>query len=332
MGSNLAIILVLGFEFAWGQATVTVNPSHPTSETAETASFATIDKKWMVQGVLEAPFYSFYLGAPAVNGVAYLPNFAPRLGPRIVYRDFGALVTFGLPLPGYEKRRRGDSTYRNFILNSYWRQDAFDIYFQKFRGFYVASPLTELSDKKPDRYPQLPDAQVLNFGLNWYHVFNPSRYSLKAAFDLSEFQIKSGGSWMMNPFYTHAEIFLGNKFIAGSDPNALTSIPNLAAGRFDTLGCTFGYGYNYVDGHFFTAAQLAWGPGLQVQRFQRSDGNDSDVLTAAAKLNINLAIGWNESIYNAGVKVLVDSLWAKVQDTQVSSSLVSGQLFFGGRF
>lgn len=286
----------------------------------------------MFQGVLELPFYSFYLGAPSVNGVAYLPNFAPRVGPRLVYKDIGALVTLGLPLPENEKNRRGDSSYTNIILNSYWRQNAMDFYFQRFKGFYVASPLTELSGAKPDRYPQLPDARVFNMGLNWYHVLDPRRYSLKAAFDLTEFQTKSGGSWLYNPYYTHMEMFLGDKFLPGTDPNALSSIPNLAAGRFDTVGCTVGYGYSYIRDRFFAAGQAAWGPGLQMQRFQRSDGNDSEVLGLAAKLNLNIASGWNHETYVGGVKVLVDSLWAKVQDTQVSSSLVSAQFFFGGRF
>lgn len=325
MGSHLILLFFIAVS-AWAQ----VNPGEPVQE--EAPIFKDIEKPWTVQGVFELPFYSFYLGAPAIHGQAYVPNFAPRLGPRIGYKDFGGIVTFGLPIPASEKHRRGDSTYTNFILNSYWRQNAFDFYFQRFRGFYVSSPFTELSVHKPDVYPQLPDATVLNAGFNWYHVMSPNHYSLKAVFDLSEFQLKSGGSWIYNPYYTHLEMFLGNKFIPGSDVNALTQMPNLSSGRFDTLGCTVGYGYSYVELPFFATGQLAWGPGLQLQRFRRDDGDDHKVLNLAAKLNVNLATGWNHKDYVAGLKVLVDSLWARVQDTQVSSSLISIQLFAGTRF
>lgn len=80
--------------------------------------FKKIEHPWLVEAVLELPLYSFYLGAPAVDGVAYVPNFAPRLGPRLVYREFGAMITFSLPIPELEKYRRGDSVQENFIFNS----------------------------------------------------------------------------------------------------------------------------------------------------------------------------------------------------------------------
>ena len=124
--------------------------------------FEALEGPVLVQGVLELPFYSFYLGAPNVKGVAYLPSFAPRLGPRIMWKNIGATVTFALPIPKNEKYRRGTSDQRNFILNSYWRQNAVDLYYQKFRSFYVSSPFRELSVNKPARYPQLPDAEVTN--------------------------------------------------------------------------------------------------------------------------------------------------------------------------
>lgn len=301
-------------------------------ETVEPNNFKSVDHKWLVESVLEFPFYSFYVGAPDVNGVAYLPNFMPRLGPRVIYKDYGALVTFSLPIPKEEVRRRGQSKEETFILNSYWRQNAYDLYYQRIRGFYVDSPFTELSLNKPDRYPQLPDTRVLNMGFNWYYVLNPEKYSLKAAFDQNEFQLSSGGSWVVHPFYTHFEMFLGDRFIPGSSSNMLSQLPNLASGRFDTIGLAAGYGYTYIHSSFFLSAQGVWGPALQVQRIRRSMGNDSEVLSFAAKLNVNGSAGWNRDEYVGGVKVLVDSLWAKILDTQLSSSLVSVQFFFGRRF
>lgn len=287
---------------------------------------------WLVEGVLELPFYSFYLGAPAVKGVAYLPNFAPRLGPRVVYRDVGATLTFSLPIPAAERTRRGDSKASSVIINSYWRQFAFDLYYQRYKGFYASSPWTELSVHKPERYSQMPDAQVINYGANGYIVFDPGRYSLKAAFDQTEFQTASGGSWLVSPFYNHLEMYLGNSFIPGSDPSAFPALPNLASGRFDTLGTGVGYGYTFVRNRFFLTGQAAYGPGFQYQRVRRSDGDRSGVYSLAAKLNVNAAAGWNYPAYAGGVKLLVDSVWARVQDTQVTSSLVSVQFFFGRRF
>lgn len=334
MGQSLVVFLLLSSQLA--SADYPLAAPSPAPTTADPASlespFKDVHPKWLVQTVLEFPFYSFYLGAPAIRGVAYLPNFAPRLGPRVVYRDFGATVTLSLPIPEREKERRGDSTQQNFIFNSYWRRYAYDVFYQRIRGFYVNSPFTELSVHKPDRYPQLPDTRVLNVGFNGYYVVNPQRYSLRAAFDQDEFQTQSGGSWILNPFFTHFEMGLGKKLILGSNPETLPELPNIASGRFRTLGVAGGFGYTYIRSKFFATGQATWGPGFQFQEIDRSDGNDSKVTSLAAKLNVNASAGWNHVDYVGGVKVLVDSIWARVVDTQLSSSLVSVQLFFGHRF
>ncbi len=287
---------------------------------------------WRVLGILDFPFYSFYLGAPAVHGVAYVPNFAPRLGPRILYRDIGATITMALPVPDNEKRRRGDSTHTGISFNSYWRRNAMDLYYHRFRGFYVSSPFTELSFNKPERYPLLPDARATTYGINWYFVSSPARYSLRAAFDLHEFQLKSGGSWIYNPYYNHLQISVGNEFIPGIGSESLVALPNLASGRMDTAGMAVGYGYTYIYNHYFATAQGAIGPGLQYQRIQRTDGNDTEVVSFSAKVNVNLSTGWNNEKYVGGMKVLVDTIWAQVSDTQVYSSLINVQFFLGYRF
>lgn len=294
--------------------------------------FKEVEHPWVVQGLFDLPFYSFYLGAPSVHGIAYLPNFAPRLGARVLFKDVGATLTLALPIPKEERTRRGSSTQTGLLLNSYWRRSAMDLYYREFRGFYVSSPFTELSLNKPDRYPQLPDARVKTFGANFYFVANPERYSLKAAFDCSEFQTESGGSTILNPFFNHLEISIGNKFVPGIGSDALAALPNLASGRMDTMGLAFGYGYTVIRGRFFATLQGAIGPAGQYQRIQRADGNNTEVLAFAAKLNVNGSFGWNADEYVGGFKGLIDTLWAEISDTQVYSSLINAQIFFGKRF
>lgn len=330
MGKTLTLLLFTAFCLS-ARAAGDRPAQKPVTGPVE-STFKNVEHPWLAAGVFEFPFYWFYLGAPAIKGSAYVPNFLPRLGAKVGYKDFGAQITLGLPiLSKSEQNRRGKSSQNGLTVNSYWRQNAFDLYFQRFTGFYVSDPFTEAKPSKPARYPQLPDTTVTNWGLNWYYVSNPERYSLKAAFDQNEFQLRSGGSWIFNPFYNHLEMYLGSVFIPGSD-SSVTSLPNLATGRFDTLGLALGYGYTYINAHFFATAQGAIGPGVQYQRIHRNDGNESDVTGIAAKFNVNLATGWNYSEYVGGMKVLIDSLSAKVVDTQVTSSLISVQLFYGRRF
>lgn len=190
MGKTLVL-----FFFAWSAAAIEID-----KDKILEPIFKDVDRPWMIQGILEFPFYSFYLGAPSVHGIAYLPNFAPRIGPKILYKDVGATITLGLPIPGNEKRRRGDTTHTGLVLNSYWRQNAMDVFYHRFRGFYVASPFTDLSFNRPERYPQLPDARVTTYGINWYFVVRPQDYSLRAAFDLMSFSSRVAEVGFTIPF------------------------------------------------------------------------------------------------------------------------------------
>ncbi len=297
----------------------------------EESSFEAIEHPWAVQALAEFPTYSFYLGAPNVEGVSYQPNVNLRLGTRIVWKNFGATLVLPLPLPESERRRRGDSSQTSLVLNKYWRQHAADLYYQKFRGFYVASPWAEIGNR-PDRYPQLPDALVRNAGLTWYYARSPETYSLKAAFSQTEIQSRSGGSWLNAYFYNRLDVDLGARFLPGSDPNSLQGMPNLASGRFETAGAGGGYGYTFIRDRYFATGQLIFCPALQYQRIKKSEGGDAEHVSLAVKANLNLAAGWNEKTFVAGVKILIDSQYSKIDKTQVWSSLPVGQVFVGGRF
>ena len=60
--------------------------------------FEKFEEAFRIQAVLEVPEYSLYLGGPAIQGVAYVPSFGPRLGPRIFYKGVGLKFTFPLPM------------------------------------------------------------------------------------------------------------------------------------------------------------------------------------------------------------------------------------------
>lgn len=295
-------------------------------------SYEDLKSDWSIQGVVDFSFYSFYLGAPAINGKAYTPSFGPRIGPRILYKDFGTTITLPLPMPESEVHRRGSTVHRNFIVNTYWRENALDVYYQRYHGFYVVSPWDELSFKRAAIYPQLPDAVVTNVGINWYYNFDSDRYSLKAAFDQTEFQLRSGGSWIAHGFYNHLEMGLGERFIKGSNDNELTEIPKMSSAKIDSLGGAYGYGHTYIRGRYFVTTQGLGGIALQYQQVDRAVQKDLTTFALALKFNINLAAGYNHKDYIVGAKILIDTLSSRVETVEVSSSLASAQIFAGQRF
>lgn len=291
-----------------------------------------VDKRLsLIGGVIELPIYSFYLGRPNIHGKAYVPNFSVRLGPQIMYKKMGLRATAALPIPSREIERRGESDQRNLIFSFYWRQHALDLYYQYFRGFYVSNPLTELDLHKPDRFTQFPEAESMHWGLNWYYNVDPQQFSMNSAFDQTENELKAGATWVLIPFYRHWKMTLGDRIVPGTDPDDLQTMPDLATGRFDTLGSSLAYAQTWTYQKYYLSILGGLGPGLQSQHYH--DGTEQqDKLSLAAKLNFNGSIGLKPNDYMMGVNFQLDSIYSQIADMEVYSSFVSVGCFFNKKF
>jgi hypothetical protein len=284
----------------------------------------------IIGGVLEFPIYSFYLGSPDINGKAFVPNFAPRLGPRLAWQKLGLRATFALPIPDREIERRGKSQQQNFIFNFYWKRYALDLYYQHFKGFYIASPFTELESHKPDRYPQLPDASMKHLGFNLYYKMNPTEFNFDNAFEQTQTESTKGSSWIVVPFYRYWKMNLGGTYTPGSSGGSF-QMPKLASGRFDTLGGTWGRTQSWAitDNACFT---FLWGvgPAGQLQRYVDS-GHEFSKLALAGKLNLNGNLSWRHKEYSYGTQGMLDTVYSHITGTDIYSTLASIEFFFNKR-
>jgi hypothetical protein len=294
--------------------------------------FVNFQQDHFVRFLLDFPVYSFYLGTPDINGVAYVPNFSPRLGAQYLFKELGASISLALPLPPEEIERRGNSDQLDFQVSKHWRAHGFDVFYQSYRGFYVASPWTELRTDKPKRYPQIPDAEISHYGINYYQVLSPEQYSLKAAFSQMEIQTKSGGSLLYTLFYDHLQMSRGQKFEPGSEDSSNNRFPAIKSARLNTLGATLGYGYTYIYDQWQVSLQITAGPGLQLQKYEEDIIPLTENTSFALKGNLNggLIYKWRGHYY--GGRFLLDTLLSTIRNTQVYSSLVSGTLYYGWRF
>jgi hypothetical protein len=285
---------------------------------------------FILGAVLEFPAYSFYMGSPDLYGKAYVPNFAPRIGPRIVYKKVGLRGSFALPMPERENDRRGESDQSNAVLSFYWKRFAFDFYYQYFKGFYASNPITELDAHKPDRYSQLPDAKSTHWGFNWYYNVNATQFSLGSAFDQTDAQIQEGGSWVIIPFYRHWKIDLGNRIIKGSDSDSIDVVPPLKSGEFDTLGSSIAYARTWTRNDTYFSLLGGAGPALQKQTYS-DNGNQKERMTLAGKMNLNLSAGLKPKKYMIGSSLILDSIYSQISNKEVYSTLVSVELFISKR-
>lgn len=296
--------------------------------------FEQLEKKLKIQPFLDFPSYSYYFGAPEINGYAYIPNFSPRLGLTVGWKQFEIGYGLGLPIPDAEIYRRGTSEQSNLMIQSRWKNSAFDFYWQSYRGLYASNPLTELDGQRPDRYTQFPDAKVNSYGFNYYHLLDEGNYSLRAAFNQKEIQRQSGGSFYIMPFYSHLDMDTGYRIIPGSDPNSLKKSPQVRLISLETLGVVYGKGHLWVipDSSWYGVVQAGLGPAVQYQRETLINREEGSSTSLAGKFNFNGAIASNTQTETFGAKIIWETMYSRLGSTDMYSTIVTLTFFYGFRF
>jgi hypothetical protein len=167
----------------------------------------------------------------------YTPNYPFIGGVGIALKNTIIDVRLGHGLfPINSKEKYGKTKSLDFQLHNYWRNFIFDFSLQKYTGFYN-------EDNNGNVVDTFPEMSVFQVGGELTYIFNNSRFSAKAAFDQSEIQLKSAGSFLFG-----SEVYFYRVRMDKNNSNTLES-DNLQ------LGVKAGYGYSWVlDQHWLLSA------------------------------------------------------------------------------
>ena len=121
------------------------------------------------------------------NSTTYIPNSPLGFGLSVSYKKFGLSVGMGfkaLRNPKFGKTRVIDWQY-----HYYGRKLILDFFLQNYKGFY---------SRGDDRTIILhPDITLAQYGLFGQYIFNNKKFSYRAAFNQSERQLRSAGSFQL---------------------------------------------------------------------------------------------------------------------------------------
>ena len=81
------------------------------------------------------------------------------------------------------------SSITDFQIHRYGKKVLIDGYYQDYRGFFL--------ERKNKEYILFPDLAVKRWGVEGTYVLRNKRFSMRAAFEQSEKQIKSAGSMLL---------------------------------------------------------------------------------------------------------------------------------------
>jgi hypothetical protein len=160
------------------------------------------------------------------NNKHYKPNNPLNVGFAFTLKNTVVDLRSDFGLINIGDKKRGNTNVVDFQVHHYGRHFLFDLFYQNYKGYYREDNGIEL-------YPNLAAREI---GAEGSYLFNGNKFSAKAAFDQSEKQLKSVGSFVLG-----GGIYL---YRLNLEKELLTS-DNSRLNNFQ-LGMNAGYAYSWV--------------------------------------------------------------------------------------
>lgn len=252
----------------------------------------------------------------------FKPNSRTSLGVGFYLFELAAEVAFSVPESQQSIDQFGETDVRDFQINAIGKFWGVDAYWQRYKGFYLTNPELPV----PLVFPRRADIESRNFGLSGFYAFNRKKFSLRSAYNFSERQLQSGGSWMLigtlNSFRMEGDSVLG-----GSDPGS-----RFLTLRYTTFGLAPGYSYNYIYRKFFINGTLGLGPAHNWTYVQEPTGRETNNITINSYAILRVGLGYNSDRFFGGVGFVIQSRNLRVDDVRFTNSTSVVRVMMGYRF
>lgn len=297
-------------------------------------SFEIPEKKFLIKPYIEVPGLSLEFKSRLSTGklVNWSPNYRAQTGLGISYDGLiGVSASAKSELSREDEATKGHSEYQDFRFRFPWRRFSIEFGYQKLRGFFAEN--TSDFDPGATSYLKRPDLVLESKYLNVTATLKPDQYSLAAAFDQSERQTASGGSWLA-ALQIVETVFEDRGQVPLIPTGLQVHFPNEALvtkGRFLSLTAGGGYGHLWTFKETgFVFSQLLIGVGAQSGK--SSDGTqDFSASESAGNIKLDLGVGSNGKKYVSGILLSIDQTSNRTTETELGKRNALVHLFFGFR-
>lgn len=241
------------------------------------------------------------------NEKNYSPNNPSRLGIGFSLKNTVINVGYSFGILPVEKDF-GKTKSVDFQIHNYGRKFMFDLFYQKYKGFYY--------DDKPVQL--FPETSVRLIGGEATYIFNHNKFSTKAALEQTEKQLLSAGSWLIGGGAYHFKLRLEEALGAER-----SSIDNFQ------FGVNGGYGYSWVINEHWLLSGMAT-VGINT-------GNDVDLLKDG-KLDLyptafaRGSAGYRKNDWGIGMSFLVNNKLVYYTNDDFSLTSVNLQITYVKHF
>ncbi len=265
--------------------------------------------------------------------IKYLPNVNNSLGGDISYGSYGFSYSREIPGSGKDSNVYGRSKYNDFQFYYYGDKFGADVYYQKYKGFYLDNASTFGYDEN-DKVFKRSDMSMGSAGFNVYYSFD-DKFSLNKAFKITRNPVKNGGSFllMVSPNY-----FVVNSFrsLVLPDQEALYGkYAGFYKGEYYSIALSPGYVYSYTADNGFCFSVLVFGGLGWMKKDYSTESLNIRGTGASIKANVKFLVGYNGESFFCGLKGLGDGTSTKDpfvdEGLSVMSYVVGVEIFCGIR-
>jgi hypothetical protein len=333
MRIGIAIISLVAVVNAYAQGDVQVN-AHPRSKYDSTRSIyiQSFPDHFFIWPVLKQRSLEFRIEEVPSNKdkLIYRPNRPYSVGMGVYIFELVLELTGSLPTSSHSEEIYGESRARDLQLNVFGKKWGFDLYRQKYEGFYIVDPNKPVPPDTP--YPQRPDIYTRNLYGTVSYTFNSKKFSLRSAYNFTERQLKSSGSFLLfstlNGFKTR-----GDSAILGSDYQAeFGADAKIMDIRSTHLGLAPAYSYSLIHNKgFFINGLLALGPATNWMMYKSEDGTETKDVKFTYFYVARIALGYSGDRFFAGLSYSGQSTNARFDSVRLRSNTGTLKILFGFR-
>lgn len=282
-------------------------------------------------------FNNFELSANGSDRkVRYNPNESLNIGLGFNYKWLGLGLGFNFDFLNSDEDLYGTTNSLDLQMEVFSRQILYSGNFQYYEGYYWQNPDDFLHNwNMEDSVPVRSDIRTITLGLNGMYVFNNDNFSFKAAYQNTERQLNSAGSWLLSGKISIYGILADSSLIPNELNELYPNIKDIKGLSATNLGSAGGYTYTYVlNNYFYFNATLLLGLNLQtVSRTNLSDENIGGPVNISTNAQFRMAIGCNKPKVFYGFSATVDSYSIKnSEESYFKYNYGKIRFFYGRRF
>ncbi len=225
----------------------------------------------------------------------YMPNNPFEIGLGLSVNNTVLSFGYGYGFDFLRDKKYGKTRSFDFQFHNYGRKYAFDIFFQKYKGFYM-------EEDKVDGFILCPDLRIDKYGLYGEYVFNGKKFSYRAAFDQTEKQLRSAGSLIVGGGVYYTDIKSDTSFIF-NDKNKLKNFQ---------FGVSAGYAYTWVASRrYYLSGSASVGVNFGNETIERIG---KDKLEVYPSVIARISTGYNHTKWSVGFSYIQNFIFPSFSD------------------